>query len=407
MTIKKRIEYIIKHYAIIQYCYKNSMSLLFRFLGLFIKTDDKLVLLNSFGGRKFNDSPKVLFESMVKDPRFKDFKYVWAFEDPSKFQISNAACIKIDTLNYFVIALKAKIWISSVNIERGLHFKKKKTFYINTWHGAGTKKIGNACAGRKDYDFSCVDIMLVQSEFEREIFERDFRCKPASIRKIGFPRNDKLFHIDEKSKKDLYIKFNIPKGKKVILYAPTWRDSKDGGLSYTFSPPVHLERWRSELSDDYVLLIRMHAFTTVFEIAYNDFARDVSSYDDLNDILAITDVLVTDYSTIVYDAAIANIPFICFGFDYKTYKDERGFYYDLDQYYPGGVVYDELSVIQRIRDVVSGVDKDKFIAFKNRFIEAGGAATSDILKELDQKINIQYSLFNYANILSKPILRIK
>jgi len=130
----------------------------------------------------------------------------------------------------------------------------------------------------------------------------------------------------------------------------------------------------------------MHTFTTDFKFTFDDFARDVSSYDDLNDILAITDVLITDYSTIVYDSVIANTPFICFGFDYETYKDERGFYYDLDKMYPGGVLKTEDEVLERIGKVASGADKEKYAAFRQRFIEAGGAATSSVLDELNKRL---------------------
>ena len=385
-SVKKRIEYLIKHNKGIQFLYKQCFSLALRAAGLFVKTDYRLVLFNSFGGRKYNDSPKVLFEAMRDDPRFNGFRFVWAFEEPEKFNIEKAESIRIDSPQYFKIALKAGIWISSVNIERGLHFKKKKTVYVNTWHGAGTKKIGNACNGRKDYNFSAVDMMLVQSEFEREIFLRDFMCNPKAIRKIGFPRNDELFHIFSEDKEIFRKQFNIPEGKKVILYAPTWRDSRDGGLSYEFIPPIHMDKWKTALFGEYVMLFRMHTLTTKFEMTYDEFARDVSGYENLNHILAITDVLITDYSTIVYDAAIAGIPFICFGFDYDTYCEERGFYYDLNAVYPGGVLRTEDEVINRIPDVANGADREQFIAFRKQYIQAGGSATEQILSELSNKL---------------------
>lgn len=381
---KKRIEYILKHNTGIQFLYKHCVSGLLRTIGLFLRTEDDLILFNSFGGRKFNDSPKVLFEAMTRDPRFRGYRLVWAFEEPEKFTIPNAKSIRIDTWEYFKTALKARTWISSVNIERGLHFKKKKTIYVNTWHGAGTKKIGNACSGRKDYNFSAVDMMLVQSDFERDIFVRDFLCNPGAIRKIGFPRNDELFHITQDMKKQLRKQFGIPEGKKVILYAPTWRDSKDGGLSYAFEPPLHMDKWKMALSDEYVMLFRMHTFTTQFEMHYNEFARDGSQYENLNHVLAVTDILITDYSTIVYDAAIAGIPFICFGFDYDTYSVERGFYYDLRTEYPGGVLTTEDEVIDRIHIVGNGEDQERYRAFRKKYIEAGGSATEQILDELAQ-----------------------
>ena len=387
-SLKKRLEYLLKHNMTIQALYKYSMSTVFHTLGLFVKTDSKLILFNSFSGKKYNDSPKVLFKALVSDKRFKNFQFVWAFEEPEKFKIPNAKSIKIDSWEYFKTSLQARIWISSVNIERGLHYKNENTIYINTWHGAGTKKIGNACSGRKDYDFTTVDIMLVQSHFEKEIFERDFLCNSEAIRIVGFPRNDELFHITNSQRNQLKIQFNIPEGKKVILYAPTWRDSKDGGMSYEFIPPIHMDKWKKHLSDNYIMLFRMHAFTTKFEMQYDEFARDVSGYDNLNHILAITDVLVTDYSTIVYDSAIAGIPFICFGFDYDTYKDERGFYYDLDEVYPGGVMRTEDEVIRRIKIVASGADKEAYSAFRRKYIEAGGNSTAQIIDELAQRLDI-------------------
>ena len=384
--LKKRLEYTIKHNTLMQNLYRSVMSSAFSFAGLFIKTDDRLILFNSFGGRKFNDSPRVLFETMSTDKRFLGYKFVWAFEEPEKFQIKGAESIKIDSWKYFKTALKAKAWVSSVNIERGLHFKKNNTIYINTWHGAGTKKIGNACSGRKDYDFSVVDLMLVQSSFEREIFVRDFLCNPKAIRMVGFPRNDELFSLTEERKVELRKQFNIPKGKKVILYAPTWRDSKDGGMSYEFNPPMNIEKWKRELSENYVMLFRMHTLTTKFEMTYDDFARDVSQYENLNHILAISDVVLTDYSTIVYDAAIVGSPFMCFGFDYDTYKDERGFYYDLEEVYPGGVLRTEDEVLAAMDDYVNGKYKEGFMQFKRKYIEAGGTATETIINELAEKL---------------------
>lgn len=383
MEIRERLVYILKHYKWIQYTYRKLTSYLFRFVGLFLKIEDDLILVNSWAGKTYSDSPKILYETMIKDPRFKNYRYVWAFEDPSKFEVNGAEKLKIDTWKYFTTALRSKVWITCVNIERGLTIKKKKTIYINTWHGAGTKKIGNACAGRHDYDLSNVNMMLTQSEFENEIFIRDFKCRKESLRKIGFPRNDELFHITDELRAECRKELNIPEGKKVILYAPTWRDSKDGGLSYRVEPPINLEKWRKEFSDNYVMLFRMHPFTTIFNMQYDDFARDTTSFVNLNHILAITDVLITDYSTIVYDSAVAHIPFICFGFDYERYYAERGFYFDLNERYPGGVLHTEDEVIARVKAVLAGEDKEKYEAFRQKYIEAGGDSTEQVLNELN------------------------
>lgn len=384
--LKKRVEYLIKHSAGVQLLYRKGMSLFFHLLGFFVATDEKLVLLSASGGRKYGDSPKELFEAMRKDPRFSGYRYVWAFENPDRFCVDGCDKVQMDSLAYFLTALKAKVWITSVNIERGLRFKKRGTLYINTWHGAGTKKIGNACSGRKDYDFSDVDMMLVQSDFEKEIFLRDFLCRPEAIRKVGFPRNDELFHMQQEQINELRRELGIPEGKKVLLYAPTWRDSKDGGISYDFDPPVDMKEWERQLSDEWVVLFRTHPFTTKFHVEFNDFIRNVTSYENLNHLLAMTDILITDYSTIIYDCVIAGKPFICFGYDYDEYKDERGFYFDLKEEYPGGVLKTQEEVFDRIQELSSSDDLPAFEQFRRKYVQAGGNATSAVLDELSSRL---------------------
>ncbi|MBQ6904254.1 MAG: CDP-glycerol glycerophosphotransferase family protein, partial [Lachnospiraceae bacterium] len=180
-----KLAFLIKHTSVIQFFYRYIMSFVFRFIGLFIRTDEKLILFNSYGGDRYDDSPQVLYEAIKKDDRFAGYHFVWAFCNPVKFnkekypEIWNAQTklVKIDSLSYFIAALKAKVWITNVNIERGLHFKKKKTIYLNTWHGTGPKKSGNAIAGRRDYDFSYVDIICVDGKHSRDSMVKWFNAK--------------------------------------------------------------------------------------------------------------------------------------------------------------------------------------------------------------------------------------
>ena len=103
-----KIAWLIKHIPFIQLVYQKVMSLVFRVMGLFISVDDKLVLLSSYGGDQYSDSPKVLFEAMKADPRFTGYRYVWAFGNPEKFDVPGAEKVKIDTLSYFKTALEPK-----------------------------------------------------------------------------------------------------------------------------------------------------------------------------------------------------------------------------------------------------------------------------------------------------------
>ena len=378
-----RIEFILKNNLLIQYFYKRIFSFIFRFIGLFLKTDTDLVLFNSFGGKKYNDSPKVIFEQLLKLPEAKKLKLVWALENPNDFDIPNAIKIEINSFKYFIIALKAKYWVSSVNIERGLSFKKNNTIYLNTWHGAGTKKIGNAVSKRKDYNFSNVNYMLVQSNFEKNIFINDFGANKENFLFSGFPRSDELF-TTQKTQIDIYKhKLKIPIDKKIILYAPTWRESKNNGLSYDLNIPLDIKKWKEKLNDDYVILFRTHTFTTnLLNLEFNDMIIDVSDYHNVNHLLLISDILITDYSTIVFDYSILEKPFLCFGYDYNEYKNERGLYIDFEKEYPNGVQKTEDEILELILNMNYEKECEKTREFKSKYIEAGGNATELAIKSL-------------------------
>ena len=160
--MKQRIIYILKHNGFVQKIYKLCFSFIFKFFGKFIKTDENMVLFVSFMGMKFNDSPKAIYDYIQERDKYKTLKCVWAFDNPENFP--NLNTVKIDTLSYFLTALKAKYWVTNTNIERGLTFKKKGTVYLNTEHGTAIKYVGNDCPGRKDFNFKTVDYLCIASE---------------------------------------------------------------------------------------------------------------------------------------------------------------------------------------------------------------------------------------------------
>lgn len=124
--MKSKIEYIIKHNLIFQKFFSAFLSCFLRILSIFIKVDSDLILFVSYMGKSYNDSPKKIYEYLIKNGYDRE-KCVWAFNSPSKFCV-DCKTIKIDTIKYFITALKSKYWVSNVNIERGLHFKKRKQF---------------------------------------------------------------------------------------------------------------------------------------------------------------------------------------------------------------------------------------------------------------------------------------
>ena len=377
-----KIAWLIKHIPFIQWLYQKIMSLVFRVMGIFISIDDKLVLLSSYGGDQYSDSPKVLFEAMKSDLRFIGFHYVWAFGDPAKFDVSGAEKVKIDTLSYFKTAFRAKVWITNVNIERGLHFKKKSQVYLNTWHGTGPKKGGNAVKGRKDYDFSYVDIVCVDGKYARDEMVNWFNARDVHLLYSGRPREDELFTFDNSTTERVRKELNIPDGKEVLLYMPTWREY--GNLE------LDTALWEKELSDKYVMLVRAHHFAKKgLSISDKQFWVDVSSYPDVNELYWIADVLISDYSSAFFDFGLLGKPMVCFGYDYEKYEAGNGFLMDLKSEFPSGIKRTEQEVIAFIQSMDYEAECVRCKAYVDGYVKHPGSATQMCIDRIYEKLSNQ------------------
>lgn len=383
MGLKNYVEYLLKHNAFFQKSYKVCFGTALRIAGCFVKTDSNLVLINSLGGKRFGDSPKMIYDYLRSHEEYKHLRLVWSFVDnPTKFD-TGCENIKMDTWTYFKTALKARYWISNVNIERSLDFKKKVTHYLNTWHGVPLKYIGNDCPGRNDYDMSYVDFFCYSGPFEFDIYQRAFKVKADNLLLSGLPRNDELYHVDDKKVDEMRKMLNIPDGKKVLLYAPTWRESEDGGKTYNLAPPVDFKKWEKELGDEYVLLFRAHHFTTKhMKIRFNDFIRDASDYPAINDLMVASDMLISDYSATIFDYCVLERPIISFAYDFEEYKESRGLYIDLSIELPCGIVKTEDEVIESIKTMDYAAASERTKAFKNKYVPVGGNATELCVKAL-------------------------
>lgn len=324
--MKKKIEFLIKHNRFFQFLYVIILSSFFRFIGLFIRINDKLVLMNGHGF-KYNDSPRAIYLRMYELGMTKEYEVVWALKDVNVEIPGNPKKIKMDSWKYFMTALRAKYWISCVNIERGLKFKKKKTIYLNTWHGASLIYVGNAVNHRNDFHFEHVNYFCYNGEYERDFIIRDFNVLPKALIKTGYPRNDSLYQANEEIRKKLRAKFGVPEDKKIILYAPTWRESDDGGSNYYLKPPIDWKKWREKLEEQYVIFLRTHPYTTkLLNVEFSDFIQNYIEYPEVNDLLIVADILISDYSCILLDQSILGKAQFCFGYDYEDYISKRGSY---------------------------------------------------------------------------------
>ena len=385
---RARLDYVLKHNYAVNRLFNWSVSSFMKLWGLFVPTDEQMVIFSGHT-RKYNDSPKALYEYMLAHSEaYSKYRCVWALEDPEAVEVpGNPTKIKADTLEYFKYTLKAKYWVTCVNIERSLHYKKRNCRYLNTWHGTPFKHIGNDAGVRKDYDFGSMDFFCYASDYEKEIYKRAFRVREEALIPTGLPRNDTLYGVTENEVKELKKKMGLPLDKKVILYAPTWRESNDKGSSYVIKPPVTAKKWEEALGKDYVVLFRMHAYSNkVLGIEFNDTIRDFSAYPDVNDLFKISDILISDYSASMADFSILERPVLCFAYDYEEYRKERGLYMDYEKEMPSGLLRTEDEVLRYVEEMDYEKESEKTRdMLKGKLLQYGGHATKECLDILFEK----------------------
>ena len=358
------------------------MSALFRFMGLFIPVDENAVLITSFSGKRYDDSPRVLFEAMLQRSDCRHLHFTWAFDEPDRWEVPNARKIKMDSPAYWRACLSSKYWITNVNMERGLNFKKPGTIYVNTWHGSGMKKSGNSVAGRSDYDFSRVDVLTCDGHLLERIMIDSFNARPESILLCGRPREDALFAMQKNcSVSKTKIKLGVEPDKRLLLYAPTWRDSANYGASYESKPPLDIKKWKEVLGDNVIIAVRAHSITARLSgIEFDQQVLDYSNYENLNELLFASDVLISDYSGVLMDYAILGKPMLGFVYDFDEYSRTRGLYFDPRKYI--SMFEDEDSLLEYLLHMDYMQEGKKARAYYERFAGFGGNATASCIDRM-------------------------
>lgn len=385
--------YKVKYTPWLYSLYYTFGNLFIALLSIFVRPKEKQILFSSFGGRKFDDSPKKIYDDMLNDSRFNDYDLVWAFHKPEKFDIPRGRKIKTDNIRYFITVLQSRVCITNSSVERGLHFKGRNNILLNTWHGTPIKKMGldiddNNKSFRSKDGYSNIDIMLAQGEYEAKIFSRAFNIDYEKFKLIGLPRNDAFANYTSQYVRDLKSRLHLP-NKKIILYAPTFREyDKTDSLTCRLSVPVDFDKWRQMLGEKYIVLFRAHyEISKSLDIKDNEFIRDVSAYSSLEDLMIVADILVSDYSSIFFDFSIMDKPMICFAFDYAEYSSNRGLYFDIRKQITS--VSDEDALLKLLNDVAYN-ESDltaQTRAFREKYVTAYGNASQ-------QSLNIIYDYLN-------------
>ena len=223
------ISFIKNHPGIANFLW-DGMRICLRIMGFFIPVNKKSIIFSSFGGRRFDDSPRALYDKICTMEEFRDWKLIWAFIEPEKIEIPRGEKVRIDTWSFFKALLSTYVWIGNSEIDRGIRLFSSKHVRIETWHGTPMKKIcgeENQTSVEKVSKSRKLDnttIRCSQSEYDRNIFSRIFTASKDSILLSDLPRNDSLLMYSEEEINGIREKLNIDKSKKVILYTPTFRE---------------------------------------------------------------------------------------------------------------------------------------------------------------------------------------
>lgn len=356
------------------------------------ETQEKTVIFEAYMAKKYACSPKALYEAMCADKKYDSWRKIWAFREPEKFKYlekkPNTEVVGFRTVAYYRAYAQAKYWITNSRLPRELEPKQEQE-YIQCWHGTPLKKLGFDLVHYTEKGSTLEEVrdnywqearritgMPSPSPFYTEKMISAFHLKEAGKTQVftewGYPRNDRLFSSDEQEIPGIREKLGIPGGKKVILYAPTWRENQHvPGEAYRYRLEVDFDKWKKALGSKYIVLFRAHYLVAEqYDFSrWKDFVYNVSDRDDVNDLYLVSDVLITDYSSVFFDFANLVRPILFYMYDYEAYRKEmRDFYFE-EELLPGPVIRDEEKLLQCLSDI-SAVEKEysgKYEKFNRTF----------------------------------------
>jgi CDP-glycerol glycerophosphotransferase (TagB/SpsB family) len=334
------------------------------------------VVWSSFGGQ-FSDSPRALYEALVR--RGDDLEHVWLASAARQAHFPpEAATVGYGTPEARAALEAADLVVSNDHVD--LEWDKRPgTVYLQTWHGTPLKRIHHDVRwapegrlARLDRDVARWDAMLSPNPVTTPLLRRAFGFE-GPVHETGYPRNDVLTSPDAARTRALVRRrLGIPEGTTAVLYAPTWRDD------VVFAPntpdhdfPLDLAEFARGLGDDHVLLLRLHSLVGARPDAVPGSPfRDVSTHPDIRELYLAADVLVTDYSSAMFDFAVTGKPILLFTYDLADYRDRlRGFYLDLEEIAPGPLLATSDEVLDAIGDLsaVRTAHAERYARFRQTF----------------------------------------
>ncbi len=391
--------------------------------------NEHLIVFEAFSGKHCSGNLRAIYEELMEDEDYRDFRFVWIVNEPENYRSlkhrRHTRVVKKDSKAAFILYAKSKYWFNNVALPNYL-IPRPHQVYVETWHGTPLKRLGNDIEYEVDPRQSLaemhkkyyvkgrkMDYLVSPSPFFTEKMISSFRLDKSHnediVLEVGYPRNDRLFKFDEEEVREIKEELGVPEGKKVILYTPTWRDDeyskKDG---FKLKEGIDFEKLMKELGDEYVLLFRAH-----HQIGFKNVATDVENVidvtevDDVNDLYIISDLMITDYSSTMFDYADLKRPMVFYMYDYDKYKGKvRDFYFDVDEL-PGPIVKEEKDLSLTIKNTLENfVYDEKYKKFNEKFnpLDDAESAKRVIDATINTKLGPAFRFYKWV-IHTKNVIR--
>ncbi len=391
--LKKKKNKIKKEAKRIYRVFWYKFFLVLRYLPLKRET----VVFESFLGKKYNDSPRAMYEYMKE--RYPDLDYVWIVTDPKKFDIPDARLVKRLTPKYFILVARAKYLVN--NSRMPIFFKKRdEQVYIQTWHGTPLKKLvfdmeNNVMPGTNPQKYlnnfsnevKNWDYLISPNHYSTEKFTSAFKFDNQFL-EYGYPRNEILHNYTPQMRKQFREKYGIKDDEIAVLYTPTYRDSKNKGKAkYYQEMKLDLEQLNS--TPGVKVLLRLHYLISKnINVSKYENIINVSKENDVNELYIASDVLLNDYSSTMFDYLILNKPIILFPYDLAEYAGEiRGFYMDYND-----LPAEQIETTERLIEIVTNLSgynsvwKEELEKFRDEMVLPTEAdATKHIMEYIFEK----------------------
>ncbi len=355
------------------------------------------VLYDVFGGRGYSDSPRAVHAELVR--RGAALEHLWVIDDAQGEVPEGVRAVRSYSPEWYEALATSRYLVGNTHFPDFIE-RRPGQVIVQTWHGSLLKRIAhdveNAWLGDAGY-LTALDreapqwsLLVSPSAFATPILRRAFRYE-GEILESGYPRGDVLARGT--GAEAVRERLGIPDGKRIVLYAPTWREDqqRESGDGFRLGLKLDLDAARAALAADHVLLVRPHSHVREpLPGAGDGFLYDVGDYPDVQELLLAADVLVTDYSSIMFDFAVTGRPILFFTYDLEHYRDTlRGFYFDFEAEAPGPLVPTSPELLQALRELADDGPAARYTDAYARFrtthchLDDGGASARVVDRMLE------------------------